>query len=156
MATHLKTRKSAEETKAADQAVCETVETIIADIEENGDKAVRALSEKFDKWSPENFRLTQEEIDGLVAGLAQEVISDIEFAQTQVRNFATAQKAALQDVTVESLPGITLGHKNIPVNSIGCYVPGGRYPMVASAHMSIVTARVAGVNRIIACTPPTD
>ena len=156
MAKHLKQRKPLEETKAADQLVRETVEGILVQVEERGDAAVRELSEKFDKWSPENFRLTQDEIDALIASLPEQVISDIKFAQTQVGNFATAQRAALQDVTVESLPGITLGHKNIPVNSVGCYVPGGRYPMVASAHMSIVTARVAGVKRIIACTPPTD
>ena len=156
MAKHLKERKPLEESRAADRAVRETVEGIIGAVEARGDAAVRELSEKFDKWSPESFRLTQDEIDALVASLPDEVVSDIKFAQTQVRNFATAQRAALQDVAVESLPGITLGHKNIPVNSIGCYVPGGRYPMVASAHMSIVTARVAGVKRIIACTPPTD
>ncbi len=156
MAKHLKERKPVEETKAADKAVRATVEDILEKVEAGGDKAVREFSEKFDKWSPENFRLTNEEVEALVASLPDEVIRDIKFAQTQVRNFATAQKASMQDVAVESLPGITLGHKHIPVNSVGCYVPGGRYPMVASAHMSIVTARVAGVKRVIACTPPTD
>ena len=155
MAEYLKRRKSAEETREADAQVRKTVESILEDIEARGDAAVRELSEKFDKWSPESFRLTRDQIDELVASVPKETIDDIKFAQTQIRNFAEVQRAALQDVEVETIPGVKLGHRNIPVNSIGCYVPGGRYPMVASAHMSVVTARVAGVNRIIACTPPT-
>ena len=113
-------------------------------------------SEKFDRWSPPSFRLSQAEIDALVASVPQRTIDDITFAQAQIRHFAKAQKDALKDIEVTTLPGVTLGHKSIPVASVGCYVPGGRYPMVASAHMSIVTAKVAGVRRIVACTPPTD
>jgi sulfopropanediol 3-dehydrogenase len=130
------------------------VEGILADVEARGDVAVRDLSERLDKWSPASFRLSTEQIEEIMAGLPAQTIDDIQFAQAQVRNFAQAQRAAIQDIEVETLPGVTLGHKNIPVNSVGCYVPGGRYPMVASAHMSVITARVAGVQRIIACTPP--
>jgi len=155
VADYLKRRKSAEETRDYDAEVRRTVETILGDIEARGDAAVRELSEKFDKWSPESFRLSRREIDDLVASVPAETIEDIKFAQTQIRRFAEVQRAALKDVEVETIPGVKLGHKNIPVNSIGCYVPGGRYPMVASAHMSVVTARVAGVKRIAACTPPT-
>ncbi|MBI36102.1 MAG: histidinol dehydrogenase [Alphaproteobacteria bacterium] len=140
----------------ADSKVRETVEQIIDDIRINGDAAVRELSEKFDQWTPESFRLSEKEINDLVNTLPQQAIDDIQFAQAQVRGFAQIQKDSLRDVEVETLPGVTLGHRNIPVNSVGCYVPGGRYPMVASAHMSIVTAKVAGVSRIIACTPPNE
>ena len=140
----------------ADTKVRETVEQILNDVRSRGDVAVRELSENFDKWSPENFRLSSEDIDKLVASLPKETVDDIKFAQKQVRNFAQIQKDALRDVEVETLPGVRLGHKNIPVNSVGCYVPGGRYPMVASAHMIIVTAKVAGVKRVIACTPPNE
>src|SRR5207253_4637624 len=118
------------------------------------DAAVRELSERFDKWSPASFRLSDDEIRALVAKVAPTVLDDIRFAQAQIRNFAEIQRAALQDVEVETLPGIVLGHRHIPVGRVGCYVPGGRYPMVASAHMSIVTAKVAGVGHIAACTPP--
>ena len=156
MAKHLKERLGEAETREYDAQVRRTVEDILADIEARGDAAVRDLSEKFDKWSPASFRLSDEEIKELVASVPQETIDDIKFAQAQVRNFAQVQRAAIQDVEVETLPGVKLGHKNIPVNSVGCYVPGGRYPMVASAHMSVVTAKVAGVKRVIACTPPTD
>ena len=155
MARHLKSRIGEAETRAADARVRETVETILADIEAEGEAAVRALSRKFDDWSPESFRLGQAEIDALVASLPDRTIADITFAQAQIRGFAEIQRAALTDVEVETIPGVRLGHRNIPVNSVGCYVPGGRYPMVASAHMSVVTARVAGVKRIAACTPPT-
>jgi sulfopropanediol 3-dehydrogenase len=155
MATYLKRKISQEQTDAADAKVKQTVEGIIADVKKRGDAAVRELSEKFDKWSPPNFRLSQTEIDALVRSVPAETIADIKFAQAQIRRFAEHQKAALKDIEVETLPGVRLGHKNIPVESVGCYVPGGRYPMVASAHMSIVTARVAGVRRVIACTPPT-
>jgi sulfopropanediol 3-dehydrogenase len=156
MAEYLKNRIGEAETKAAEAKVRKTVESILEDIDERGAVAVRALSEKFDGWSPESFRLSQDEIDALVASVPDQTIEDIKFAQTQIRNFAEVQRAAITDVEVETLPGVTLGHRNIPVNAVGCYVPGGRYPMVASAHMSVVTARVAGVKRVIACTPPTD
>lgn len=151
--------KTGIDTDAADEAdfkVRETVEGILDDVRHRGDAAVRGLSEKFDGWSPERFRLGDGEIMQLVDSLPQQTIDDIKFAQEQVRNFAQIQKDALRDVEVETLPGVTLGHRNIPVNSVGCYVPGGRYPMVASAHMSIVTAKVAGVPRVIACTPPNE
>lgn len=154
MATFLKTGKSQTEIAKADAAVRETVEKIIQDVAQRGDEAVRELSAKFDKWSPESFRLTQEQIDEIIKSVPSQVIEDIKFAQANVRRFAEAQKSALQDLEVETLPGVVLGHKNIPVNSVGCYIPGGRYPMVASAHMSVLTAKVAGVKRVIACTPP--
>jgi sulfopropanediol 3-dehydrogenase len=112
------------------------------------------LSARFDKWSPSNFRLSEEQIENIIADLPQQVIDDIKFAQHQIRNFAQKQRESIKDIEVETLPGVFLGHKNIPVNSVGCYVPGGRYPMVASAHMSVLTAKVAGVKRVIACTPP--
>ncbi len=156
MAEYLKKRVGEAETKEADARVRRTVEEILADIESRGDAAIRDLSRKFDDWSPESFRLDEEEIAGLVASVPAETIADIEFAQAQVRNFARIQREAIRDVEVETLPGVRLGHRNIPVNSVGCYVPGGRYPMVASAHMSVVTAKVAGVKRIVACTPPTQ
>ena len=155
MAKVLKSGVGEAESKAADARVRETVERILADVEARGDAAVRELSERFDGWSPQSFRLSQSEIDGLVETVAEETIADICFAQAQIRNFAKVQRDAIRDVEVETLPGVTLGHRNIPVNRVGCYVPGGRYPMVASAHMSIVTAKVAGVGHIIACTPPT-
>jgi sulfopropanediol 3-dehydrogenase len=143
----------AEKTEA-DRHVRQTVEAILEDVGERGDAAVRELSVKFDKWSPASFRLSGEEIGALIDSLPTQVIDDIKFAQTQIRRFAEAQKAALRDIEVETLPGIRLGHKNIPVGGVGCYVPGGRYPMVASAHMSVLTAKVAGVKRVAACTPP--
>ena len=142
------------EKTAADRKTRQTVEAILEDIAARGDVAVRELSAKFDKWEPESFRLTQAQIDALIASLPAQVIADIKFAQAQIRKFAEAQKAALRDIEIETLPGIRLGHKNIPVASVGCYVPGGRYPMVASAHMSVLTAKVAGVKRVAACTPP--
>ena len=131
-----------------------TVESILDDIQRRGDGALRDLSEKFDNWSPERFRLSEDEIDACVGRLPEQTIDDIKFAQTQIRRFAEIQRAALKDVEEETLPGVILGHKNIPVNSVGCYVPGGKYPMVASAHMSVLTAKVAGVKRVIACAPP--
>ncbi|CAN5712649.1 histidinol dehydrogenase [soil metagenome] len=142
------------ESKDADAKVRAVVEGMLNDITEKGDAAVRELSKRLDKWSPESFKLSDEQIENIVADLPQQVIDDIKFAQTQIRNFAQHQKDALKDIEVETLPGVFLGHKNIPVNSVGCYVPGGRYPMVASAHMSVLTAKVAGVKRVIACTPP--
>ncbi|HME30325.1 MAG TPA: histidinol dehydrogenase [Pseudolabrys sp.] len=140
--------------KAADAKVRETVEDILAQVDERKDAAIREMSEKFDKWSPKDFRLSPQEIGRAVAQVPKRDLADIRFAQAQVRNFAQKQRETLQDLEVETLPGVVLGHRHIPVNSIGCYVPGGRYPMVASAHMSIVTAKVAGVKRIIACAPP--
>ncbi|MDH3821534.1 MAG: histidinol dehydrogenase, partial [Gammaproteobacteria bacterium] len=137
-----------------DAKVKSTVETTLKDIETRGDAAVRDLSEKFDKWSPASFRLSDEEIQAAMSRLPAETIDDIKFAQAQIRKFAEIQKAALQDVEEETFPGVFLGHKNIPVNSVGCYIPGGKYPMVASAHMSVLTAKVAGVKRVIACAPP--
>jgi sulfopropanediol 3-dehydrogenase len=150
----LKHGASEAEKTAADRKIRQTVEAILDDIAARGDVAVRELSAKFDKWEPESFRLTDAQIADLIATLPSQVIEDIKFAQTQIRRFAEAQKAALVDIEVETLPGIRLGHKNIPVASVGCYVPGGRYPMVASAHMSVLTAKVAGVKRVAACTPP--
>jgi sulfopropanediol 3-dehydrogenase len=144
-----------EETKTeADRQTRHTVEAILEDIQARGDTAVRELSVKFDKWDPPSFRLRPDEITSLMNTLPTQVIEDIKFAQAQIRRFAEAQKSALRDVEIETLPGIRLGHKNIPVDSVGCYVPGGRYPMVASAHMSVLTAKVAGVRRVAACTPP--
>jgi sulfopropanediol 3-dehydrogenase len=134
--------------------VRQTVERILGDIGARGEAAVREYSEKFDKWSPPAFRLARDEIEACVRSLPSQTLADIQFAQTQIRNFALAQRAALRDIEVQTLPGVILGHKNIPVNSVGCYVPGGRYPMVASAHMSVVTAKAAGVKRIIAAAPP--
>jgi sulfopropanediol 3-dehydrogenase len=154
MVRHLKRGMDASAVKAADAQVRQTVEQILAEIEARGDAAVRALSEKFDKWSPVSFKLSPSEIERAIGEVAKRDLDDIKFAQAQVRNFAQKQRETLRDLEVETLPGVILGHKHIPVNSIGCYVPGGRYPMVASAHMSIVTARVAGVKRIIACAPP--
>ncbi len=150
----LKSGLSDTEKFEADRKVRETVERILEDIAARGDAAVRQLSATLDKWEPADFRLSKPQIDSLIASLPAQTIEDIKFAQAQVRHFAEAQRAALTDIEVETLPGVRLGHKNIPVGSVGCYVPGGRYPMVASAHMSVLTAKVAGVRRIMACTPP--
>jgi sulfopropanediol 3-dehydrogenase len=138
----------------ADAKVRATVEGILGEIKARGDDAVRDLSVKFDKWSPASFRLSAQEIEKAIGQVARRDLEDIKFAQAQVRGFAQKQRETMKDLEVETLPGVILGHRHIPVNSIGCYVPGGRYPMVASAHMSIVTAKVAGVPRIIACAPP--
>jgi sulfopropanediol 3-dehydrogenase len=154
MAQHLKRRLDRAVTDANDAKVRQTVEGILEDVKARGDAAVRELSQKFDNWSPPAFRLSQDELDAIVRKVPAGTIADIEFAQAQIRNFARHQREAIRDVEVETLPGVKLGHRNIPVESVGCYVPGGRYPMVASAHMSIVTARTAGVARVIACTPP--
>jgi len=154
MARYLKRGMDAGAIKAADAKVRETVEQILVEIESGRDAAVRSLSQKFDNWSPPSFKLGAQEIERAIAQVGKRDLDDIRFAQAQVRNFAQKQKETLQDLEVETMPGVVLGHRHIPVNSIGCYVPGGRYPMVASAHMSIVTARVAGVKRIIACAPP--
>jgi sulfopropanediol 3-dehydrogenase len=154
MAIHLKKRIDCTLTEATDLQVRRAVESILQDVGARGDTAVREFSEKFDRWSPPSFRLSKGDLDAIVAKVSRDTIADIEFAQTQIRGFAEHQRAALKDIEVETLPGVKLGHRNIPVDSVGCYVPGGRYPMVASAHMSIVTARTAGVRRVIACTPP--
>ena len=130
------------------------VEGILYDVATRKDEAVRELSNKFDKWNPESFRLSDEQIKNIISTVSESTQEDIKWAQVQVRRFAQIQKSALRDVEIETIPGVILGHKNLPVNSVGCYVPGGRYPMVASAHMSVLTAKVAGVKRIIACTPP--
>jgi sulfopropanediol 3-dehydrogenase len=152
MATYLKRRIAQEITDEMERTVRDTVQAILADVKKRGDAAVRDCSQRFDKWLPK--KLSRAEVDAIVARVSPSTIKDIEFAQAQIRGFAEHQKAALRDIEVETLPGVRLGHKNIPVESVGCYVPGGRYPMVASAHMSIVTARTAGVKRIVACTPP--
>jgi len=154
MIRNLKQGASESEKREADRKVRQTVESILEDITARGDTAVRELSAKFDKWEPASFRLSPSDIQSLIDSLPTRVIDDIKFAQTQIRNFARAQKDALHDIEVETLPGVRLGHRNIPVASVGCYVPGGRYPMVASAHMSVLTAKVAGVKRVAACTPP--
>ncbi|WP_207002264.1 histidinol dehydrogenase [Trinickia mobilis] len=154
MAVWLKHGAEAEVIKSAAKEVRETVEATLADIEARGDAAVRDLSIRFDKLDREDYRLSQTEIDECLSQLSRRDIADIEFAQTQVENFAKHQRASLRDIEVETLPGVILGHKNIPVNAAGCYVPGGKYPLLASAHMSVITARVAGVERIITCAPP--
>ncbi|MEL6618086.1 MAG: histidinol dehydrogenase [Pseudomonadota bacterium] len=151
---YLKTAKSEAERAEDDAKVRAAVEATLGDIEARGDAAVRELSEKFDSYSPDSFRLTQVQIDALIAELTPRELEDIKFAQQQVRDFAQAQRDSMLDIEVETMPGVILGHKNIPVQSVGCYVPGGKFPMVASAHMSVATASVAGVPRIIACTPP--
>jgi len=154
MIKHLKRSKPATERREIDTAVRSTVEAIIADIEREGETALRRHSQRFDDWSPVAFRLSPAEIEACVAALSPQARADIEFAQAQIRRFAQIQKLGLRDVEVETLPGVVLGHRNIPVNAVGCYVPGGKYPLLASAHMSVITARVAGVKRIVACTPP--
>ncbi|MBO6899386.1 MAG: histidinol dehydrogenase [Shimia sp.] len=151
---YLKRGKDQAERAEDDAKTRAVVEATLKDIETRGDAAVRELSEKFDNYSPASFKLSQQEIDDLMAQLSDRELADIRFAQEQVRNFAQAQRDTMLDLEVETLPGVVLGHKNIPVQSVGCYVPGGKFPMVASAHMSVATASVAGVPRIIACTPP--
>jgi sulfopropanediol 3-dehydrogenase len=151
---YLKNGKT-ETARAEDDAqVRKNVEEILASIEREGDAAVRVLSEKFDKYSPSAFRLSASEIEDLMAQVSDRDMEDLKFAQEQVRKFAQIQRDSMRDVEVETLPGVLLGHKNIPVQSVGCYVPGGKFPMVASAHMSVATASVAGVPRIVAATPP--
>ena len=154
MAEWLKRGAMADQKAAIDARVRETVETTLADIEARGDAAVRDLSIKFDRMDRESYRLTQAEIDRCVDSLNPQDIIDIEFAQAQVKNFAQIQRATITDTEVETLPGVVLGHKTIPVQNAGCYVPGGKYPLLASAHMSVVTAKVAGVPRVITCAPP--
>lgn len=152
--TYLKRGKPASERAEDDAKVRLTVETTLRDIETRGDSAVRELSEKFDKFSPPSFRLGISEIEAAMSKVSARDMADIEFAQAQIRRFAEAQKASMRDIEIETLPGVILGHRNIPVQSVGCYVPGGKFPMVASAHMSVLTASVAGVPRIVASAPP--
>jgi len=156
MIKYLKKGKVEEEKKDYLQSIKTTVENIIEEIEIDGDKAVAKYSATFDQWSPKSFRLTEEEIKACYEELEDSVMEDIKWAQEQVRNFAQIQRDSMKDVEVKTLPGVTLGHKHIPMESVGCYVPGGKYPLVASAHMSVVTAKVAGVKRVIAAAPPFD
>ncbi|HZH52136.1 MAG TPA: histidinol dehydrogenase [Microvirga sp.] len=154
MARWLKRGRDADAIAEDDARIRATVEGILADIAQRGDAAVRELSVKFDRWDRSDYRLTDQEIRDCLSQLSQRNLDDIRFAQEQVRNFAEHQRASMKDIEVETLPGVILGHKNIPVNSVGCYVPGGKYPLLASAHMSVITARVAGVPRIVTCAPP--
>ena len=151
---YLKKGMSEENLKESDEKTKEIVSNTLKEIEEKGDKAVRNLSIKFDKWNPESFKLSSKQIKDIVSSIPQQVKDDIEFAQNNIKKFAEAQRDSMKDINVEVIPGVFLGHKNIPVDSVGCYIPGGRYPMIASAHMSILTAKVAGAERVIACTPP--
>ena len=154
MVTYLKRGKPQSERDEDNAEVRQIVEGLLLNIEKNGDAALRELSQRFDNWVPKSFFLSEEETEQAIAKVSKRDLDDIRFAQDQVRCFAEHQKAALTDIEVETLPGVVLGHRNIPINSVGCYVPGGKYPMVASAHMSVVTARVAGVKRVIASAPP--
>ena len=154
MAKWIKEGKSENEILEADAKVRSTVENILSDVSKRGDVAVRELSKKFDNYEPENFILSEKEIETAISKVSKRDIEDIKFAQAQVRNFATKQLECIKDLEVETLPGVILGHKNIPMNAVGCYVPGGKYPMVASAHMSVLTAKVAGVKEITASAPP--
>jgi len=154
MAIYLKRGATTEAKADANRQVRDIVETALADIEKRGDDAVRDMSIRFDGWDREDYRLSQAEIDAAVESLTAQERKDIEFAQTQVRNFAQIQRASMLDVEVETLPGVILGHRNVPVNAAGCYVPGGKYPLLASAHMSVITAKVAGVKRVATCAPP--
>jgi len=151
---YLKRGRNAAQVAEADAKVRATVEGILLDIEKRGDPAVKELSAKFDQWEPSEFRLSQAAIEKAVKQLSPREIEDIRFAQTQIRRFAEIQRASMQDVEVETMPGVVLGHTHIPMNAVGCYVPGGKYPMIASAHMSVLTAKVAGVKRIVATAPP--
>ncbi len=154
MAYQLKSSKPVQERQEAQRKIRETVELILMDIEKRGNKAIRELSIKFDNYDRRDYRLSEAEINSCMKRLSRQDIHDIEFAQEQVFNFARAQKACLRDLEIETRPGVILGHKNIPINAVGCYVPGGKYPLLASAHMSIITANVAGCSRIISCAPP--
>ena len=154
MAKWLKQAISKQDKDEAQQQVRETVEKLLADIETRGDTAVRELSKRFDNWEPENFKLSEEQIQDCINRLDTRTLDDIRFAQDQIRNFAQLQRDSMKDVEEETLPGVILGHRHIPMNRVGSYVPGGKFPMVASAHMSVVTAKVAGVKEIITCAPP--
>jgi sulfopropanediol 3-dehydrogenase len=154
MITALKRGRPSDAQRENDTQVRTTVESMLADIEARGEAAVRHYSETLDHWSPASFRLSEAEIQACIDALPAQTLEDIRYAQTQIRRFAQIQRLSLRDVEVETLPGVVLGHRNIPINSVGCYVPGGKYPMVASAHMSVLTAKVAGVKRVIGATPP--
>ena len=154
MVRYVKSAKTREAREAEDTAVRTTVESVLNDVATRRDAAVRHYSERFDAWSPPSFRLTREDIKACHRAVPAQAVADITFAQAQIRRFAEAQRATMHDLELETLPGVVLGHRHIPVDSVGCYVPGGSYPLVASAHMSIVTARVAGVRRIAAAAPP--
>ncbi|MGJ7042364.1 sulfopropanediol 3-dehydrogenase [Shinella sp. BE166] len=154
MIRHIKTAKAPIEDGGTDSAVTKAVEALLAKVREGGDKAVRELSVQFDKFDRESYRLTKDEIAGCINALTAREREDLDFAQHQIRRFAEVQKAALKDVEVETLPGVVLGHKNVPIQNVGCYVPGGKYPLLASAHMTVLTARVAGCQRVITCAPP--
>lgn len=154
MAIHLKRGATATARQDRDLQVRETVERILADVQARGDVAVRELSKRFDRWDRESYRLSPQEIDACIGSLHTQDLHDIEFAQAQVRKFATIQRDSMREVEVETLPGVVLGHRHIPVGAAGCYVPGGKYPLLASAHMSVITAKVAGVRRVATCAPP--
>ena len=154
MIRYLKEGKTQEELTLSNQQIKKIVEDILADIESRGDEAIREYSEKFDKWTPKSFKLSKSDIQDCYDQVDEQAQSDIRWAQTQIRNFAQIQRDSMLDVEVETLPGVTLGHKHIPVNSVGCYIPGGKYPLLASAHMGVLTAKVAGVERVIAAAPP--
>src|ERR1700730_17390060 len=154
MVRHLKPGRTSEQATADAKKVRDIVTGIIEDIESRGETALREISEKFDKWNPPAFRLSEQEIESCLSQLSRRSVDDIKFAQAQVRHFAQVQRSSMKDVEAETLPGVILGHKNMPVDSVGCYVPGGKYPLVASAHMSVVTAKVASVPRVIASSPP--
>lgn len=154
MISHLKTSRSANERADDDSRIRNAVETLLSDIEARGDQAVRDMSQRFDRYAPPSFRLSPGEIEAIVSKVSDREMADIRFAHDQVSHFARAQRASMKDLEIETLPGVILGHRNIPVQSVGCYVPGGKFPMVASGHMSVATASVAGVPRIVAATPP--
>jgi len=154
MARYLKQGRTSQQLTADANKVREIVSAILDDVSQRGETALREISERFDRWNPPSFCLSERDIDDCLSQLSPRNIGDIQFAQAQVRNFAQAQMASIKDIEIETLPGVVLGHKNIPVDSVGCYVPGGKYPLVASAHMSVVTAKVAGVPRVIAASPP--
>jgi len=154
MARYLKQGRTSQQLTADANKVREIVSAILDDVSQRGETALREISERFDRWNPPSFCLSERDIDDCLSQLSPRNIGDIQFAQAQVRNFAQAQMASIKDIEIETLPGVVLGHKNIPVDSVGCYVPGGKYPLVASAHMSVVTAKVAGVRRVIAASPP--
>lgn len=154
MAQYLKSGPTSEARTSADRRVREIVEAALADIEQRGDAAIREMSVRFDGWDRDDYRLSQTEIDRCVDSLTPQERKDIEFAQAQVRNFARIQRDSIRDVEVETMPGVVLGHRNIPIQAAGCYVPGGKYPLLASAHMSVITAKVAGVPKVITCAPP--
>lgn len=154
MIKHLKKGQPIDSKQKQNQSVRDIVENILAHVETEGDAAIREYSEKFDNWTPESFKLSEDEIKACYTQLDEQLINDIKWAQSQVRNFAQIQRDSMKDVEVETLPGVTLGHKHIAMDSVGCYVPGGKYPLLASAHMSVLTAKVAGVKRVIAMAPP--